>query len=96
MATFLVTMAGTGIKVPSVPHPVIGFLATRRVEASNEMAAVKLAKSIIRKEWNTNEYKAANIGDDPLLEVEKIRKLTFLAKIFTRAPTKGYTFYTHE
>ena len=96
MATYSVIVAGTGIKVPAVPDPIIGFLATRRVKAPNEMAAAEMAMSIIRREWDTNEYKEANIGSEPKLEIEEIRNLGFLAKIFSRAPTRGYTFYSHE
>ena len=96
MATYSVIVAGTGIKVPSAPDPIIGFVTTRRVRAVNEDMAAKAAKELLLQEWQTSEYKTTNIGSEPMLEIEEVRKLNLFEKIFSRAPTKGYSFYTRE
>jgi hypothetical protein len=96
MPTYSVILVGTGIKVPSIPDPIIGFVTTRRVNAPNEENACERAMRVVEVEWASGEYRDANIGSEPRLDIEEIRRLGLFARFFSRAPTKGYTFYSHD
>lgn len=94
MPTFVVVLEGEGINMPSVPEPIIGFVTTRRVKASDEMSAIEEAKRLIINEWRSDLCRDANIGDIPTLEINSIRCLGFFERLLSRAPNKGYTFYS--
>ncbi len=96
MPTFVVVVEGTGIKVPSVPEPIIGFMTTRRVTAADEDSAIAKAKRLILDDWRSSEYGGANIGNTPSLKIDSIRSQGLLERMFSRVPTKGYTFYSQE
>ena len=96
MSYFSVLIVGTGIKIPSVPDPMIGFATTRCVRALDEESAVEIAKKSILKEWKDGEYKQSNIGPLPTLETEEVRKIGLLSRLFSKYPNKGYTFYSSE
>jgi hypothetical protein len=96
MAISVVIVAGTGIKIPAEPDPIVGFVAARRVYAPNEAAAAESAKAMILKEWNLDKYRQANIGDNPTLEIEEVRRLNFFRRFSSAAPTAGYTFYSGD
>ncbi len=96
MPSFVVVVEGTGIKVPSVPEPIIGFMTTRRVTAADEDSAVDKAKRMILDDWQSSEYGTANIGDTPTLKIDSIRSQGLLERVFSLVPTKGYTFYSQE
>jgi hypothetical protein len=96
MPTYYVILSGHGIKVPSVPLPIIGFFAGRRVRASNKAAAAEIAKDMIAREWRAGEYAASNIGREPELEVDEIQEMSLLSRLFSRASFKGYTFYCED
>ncbi|MEO0698072.1 MAG: hypothetical protein AAFY84_18520, partial [Pseudomonadota bacterium] len=67
----------------------IGFSTTRCVKAPDEEAAVEIAKKSILKEWKDGEYKQSNIGQLPTLEIEEVRKIGFLSRLFSKTPNKG-------
>ncbi len=96
MRTFVVVVEGTGITMPSVPEPIIGFFTARRVKATDEQSAFEEAKRLILEEWQSGEYLDANMGDIPTLKVDSIRSLGFLERLFSRVKYKGYTFYSKE
>ena len=96
MSYFAVVLTGTGIKVPSVPEPVIGFFTTRCVKASDAESAAEIAKRIVLREWEEGEYKQSNIGQLPALETEEVHEIGFLSRFFSKRPNKGYTFYSQE
>ena len=74
----------------------IGFATTRCVKAPDEETAIEIAKQSILKEWKDGEYKQSNIGGLPVLEIEEVRKIGLLSRLFSRYPNKGYTFYSQE
>ena len=96
MSYFKVVLSGTGIKVPSVPEPIIGFYTTRCVKASDAELAIEIAKKSILEEWKDGEYKDSNIGQLPNLEAEEVQKIGFLSRMFSQNPNRGYTFYSQD
>lgn len=96
MPTYVAVVEGTGIKIPAVPEPIIGFFATRRVRAADERSAVYLAEQLILEEWRSSDYGAANIGQSPRLRIDSIRTQGLLERTFSRVPNTGYTFYSEK
>lgn len=93
MPQFVVVMEGTGIKVPSVPEPIVGFLTTRKVKAVDQDEAIKKARNVVLQDWTDGEYQASNIGALPDLQIDSVRRLGLIEGVFSRVPNSGYTFY---
>lgn len=96
MSEYIVVLAGTGIKISSVPSPITGFVATRRVSAANKGAAAENAINAIRAEVESAEWFQSNFGGPLRLSIESLRKVRPLERLWSSAPTKGYTFYYDE
>ena len=95
MSYFKVTLSGSGIEYPfeDASAPVIGFITTRVVRASNLGHAQLLAKELVLSEWQAGgTYAAANRGHVPSLAVEQSFPIGRFAGIFGRKPA-GYSFY---
>lgn len=94
MPTYDVIINATGIDLPSVDDPIIGFTTTRRLKAADEQEAIKAAKTAIAIEWRDGGYQPRNRASAPVVEVEGIVPLSFWKRLTTKAPKRGFTFYT--
>lgn len=94
MRTFIVVLEGTGIRLPSVPTPVVGFFATRCLRASDEATAIQSAMNWISEDWHSSELASADLAGNLTLEVKSVRRVGIVERLFSNAPQRGYTFYS--
>ena len=94
MPHFDVVLDGSGIDLPTVDEPIIGFHATRRVRAKTEDAARDAAKLMIQLEWRDGNYQPRNRAAAPVVAVREIAQLSIWKRFSTKQPKEGLTFYT--
>lgn len=97
MPYYRVLLHGTRIQVPgpdASDPPIVGFYATRIVRGVSEQDAVQQAKARVSAEWSTPAYAGTNLGDLPMLDVEWVRRTTFLDSLMFS--NKGHVFYAAD
>ncbi|WP_020209285.1 hypothetical protein [Gilvimarinus chinensis] len=88
-----VVLCGTGIFFDNYAEtPIIGFLTARRVEATDEAEAVKLAQHHVLVHWN-HHYNAQHKLGVPTL---KVTKVTPVRKWLNRTLNEDYFFFDSE
>lgn len=94
MGIYSVIIVGTGIKIPAIPEPIIGFFTTRIVNADSAEEAISMATKSVQDDWRKSDYKNQNLGTDPTLELETVKKIGVITAIRNRNIRKGYTFFS--
>lgn len=96
MPHFTVHLRGKGIDLPSDGDPIVGLLALRKVRAASAEQALEKAKLALTLEWRDGNFQRRNRGSAPHFEIESLVELPWWKAPFTRAPKRGFDFYSLE
>lgn len=106
MPFFRINMEGYGFSFPArnstddiqgdenIQNHVVGFFASRVVNATNRSDAVIRATNRIEQEW-CRYSKLQHYFGKLTLQVESIDELTFFGYLFAK-PRRGFVFYSEE
>jgi hypothetical protein len=90
-------LSGRGIRISGEQHAeaIVGFVATRIVQANGKEEAARMATRQVAQEWASGPYASKNQGGSPSLELDRSERIGFLKGFFGRKRA-GYVFYSHE
>ncbi|NRA29092.1 MAG: hypothetical protein HRU11_02435 [Parvularculaceae bacterium] len=93
MPVYNVVISGSGIDLPSVDDPILGFATNRRVRAKDVHQASERAKMLIVREWQQGGYQDRNRASAPVLDIAAVEPLSLWKQLTTKPIKQGFTFH---
>lgn len=96
MPYYRVLLEGKGIRVLDLSNgpPIVGFFATRFVQASSIDEAEEKAKTMVLIDWTAGESAKSNVGSKPILRIDSVYASNWWEHM--RSKNKGHTFFAEE